>query len=159
MSAIDNQSTLANHGGTTIYIGSRQSPIARTLFFDTGSAWMRIGLVVVVDNATEGLIGIGTTNNPFSCTSLLHFETSKEGAGITRKATKIIGRIGLGTMHGSITLELEYSILDARAIADGKLTGASVAGALDNETACEVVPVAFDIFAHIVDIPGERSQA
>ena len=52
---VDDEAALADHGGAAIGVLARQSPVARALFLNARGAGMAASLVVVVNDATEGL--------------------------------------------------------------------------------------------------------
>ena len=62
-------------------------------------------------------------------------------------------------MNSGIALELQGSVLDARAVTYGKLAGASITRTFDDKSTSEAVPVALDILTDIMDIPRQRTLA
>ena len=113
---------IADGRRTTIYIVARQAPVARTDLLDGRSARMGASLVVVVDDTTESLIGIGTSDNPCAGALGLHIESGKNRSGIARQTSEIVGRAILGTVDGCRALQGDGGILYADTIAYGKLT-------------------------------------
>ena len=82
MVAIDDKSALAHHSGSAIDVSTRQAPVARALLLDIRGSSMRVLLVVIVDNTTEGLVCIGASDNPCTLACRLHVKASEEGGSI-----------------------------------------------------------------------------
>ena len=82
---------------------------------------MSAGLVVVVDDTTEGFISIGTTHNPCAVALGLHIESGKNRSGITRQTAEIQGDTTLAAVNGCRTLKGDGGILYTRTVAYGKL--------------------------------------
>ena len=119
---------------------------------------MAVGLVVVVDDPTEGLVGVGATHDPSAFALLLDVEARQRRRGFAGQTAEIVGGLVLGTKDGGRALQHEGGVLHASPIADGKLALVGFAGAVDNQRAREVVPVAFDVFTQIVDVPDEGAR-
>ena len=160
MRAVDDERAAADSGRAAIDVVARQSPVACALFLYAGGSGVRAGLVVVVDDAAEGLVGVGTAHYPCAAALGLHVEARQNGAGIARQAAEIVGRLVLGAVDGRSRHQVDGGVLDAHAVADGKLAVAAVvAGAGDDELSGEVVPVALDVFTQIADAPLQGSRS
>ena len=64
MLTIDDKRTTPHLCRSTIDVLTCQTPLAKTFLYNTGGAGMRTGLVVVVDDTPESLVGIAAANNP-----------------------------------------------------------------------------------------------
>ena len=118
---------------------------------------MLVVLCIVVYHATECLVGIGSSYNPRSFTVLLDVEALQLGGSITRKTSEIIGGLILAAIDRCIALEVERSVAHTIAITHGKLTASSFTRTIDDELSRESIPIAFDVFTQVMNIPNQRT--
>ena len=86
---VDDERASGDVGRTAVDIAARQTPVAGALLLNRGLAQLS-ALCTVVNDTAEGLIGVGTANDP--CTtaiSRLHVKARQVGTGIARESAKI----------------------------------------------------------------------
>ena len=81
MLAVDDKCTGVDSRRTAVGIAASQAPIARTSLSDSCLTLMAVSLIIVIDDAIEGLVGVSSTHYPSTIAGRFHIKARESSGG------------------------------------------------------------------------------